>query len=97
MNRTAGVDAFGVSRGLLPLVLAIVGGASIGCAGTASWPSPGTMDQQRRRAELYDPYPDSRSGPAVPELRPREFQLPMAEPEKAQLYSERRRGAMMGF
>lgn len=67
--------------------------AWVGCGpSVAFWQQPGTLQQQRNRASLYDPFPDNQMGPAVQELRPREFSNPLAEPERAQLYSEIRNG-----
>jgi hypothetical protein len=62
--------------------------ASGGCAGNPwglqlprSGPQ-GTLEQQRSRAALHDPYPDAYAGPLSDGMRPREFQTPLPEPVK---------------
>ncbi|MEC7355996.1 MAG: hypothetical protein VXY07_03380 [Planctomycetota bacterium] len=65
---------------------------AIGCQNVATWQPPGTIQQQRNRASMYDPFPDNQMGPPLQELRPREFSSPLAEPARAQLYSEIRNG-----
>ena len=75
------------------IVLALFFAPAIGCANTTSfWNQPGTIQQQRNRASLYDPFPDNQMGPASSDLRPRDFKHQLPEPEKAQLYSEIRDG-----
>ena len=45
---------------------------------------PGTITQQRQRASFYDPYVDVNAGPEVVGGRPRDFQVPLAEPVRSQ-------------
>jgi len=45
---------------------------------------PGTMAAQQYRALEYDPYGDNDAGPEIVGGRPREFQRPLPEPERAQ-------------
>lgn len=72
------------------LALALLGGfvANSGCRGVMAWSEPGTMQNQQNMASLFDPFPDNQMGPDTPELRPREFSRPWAEPRRAQYYSE---------
>jgi len=68
------------------LVLAAALAAAVsGCKGLSgpSWLRPGPTEYQRRAAERFDPYPDQNIAPEVVGGRPREFQQPVAEPERA--------------
>lgn len=69
-------------RWILAGALAVVAG---GCAGTArpNWFHPGPAAYQQRRAERFDPYPEPDVAPEVVGGRPREFQKPASEPERA--------------
>jgi hypothetical protein len=60
-------------------------GVLAGCASVATpnWGQPGTADLQRRRAERFDPYPETDVGPDDSSVRPRGFQQPLAEPLRA--------------
>lgn len=72
---------------LAVLVLALFPG--IGCAGGPfrSWfAPPGTIQQQRARATLHDPYPDQDLGPEVVGGRPREFANQMPEPVRQRYF-----------
>jgi len=63
----------------LPLVVVAVAG----CAGgnsTPMWGWQGTVGQQRSAAHKFDPYPSNTGGPPLPEVRPREYDAPPAEP-----------------
>jgi hypothetical protein len=53
---------------------------STGCRAYQPLNPPGTIDQQRSRAAIHDPFPDNDIGPEVEGGRPREFQKPLAEP-----------------
>lgn len=60
----------------------------IGCAGGPfrNWfAPPGTIQQQRARATLHDPFPDQDLGPEVVGGRPREFQQ-MPEPTRQRYF-----------
>lgn len=69
--------------GLILICLTL--GVLAGCAGVATpnWGQPGTADVQRRRAERFDPYPETDVGPDDASVRPRGFQQPLAEPLRA--------------
>ena len=56
-----------------------------GCQGVAgpSLGSPGTAEEQRMRAQRFDPYPENEAGPPIEGARPREFQTPPAEVERS--------------
>ena len=45
-----------------------------------NWFHPGSVQQQRYRATLHDPYPDRDIAPEVVGGRPREFMRPLPEP-----------------
>ncbi len=50
--------------------------------------SPGTIEQQRFRATLFDPYPNVDIAPHVEGGRPREFQRPLPEAERSRLVQQ---------
>lgn len=57
----------------------LIGAALLmGCASTE------TVEQQRRTAQYYDPYPQPEPGPGMTEVRPPEFAKPRSEPVRAQ-------------
>ena len=54
-----------------------------GCASRPGWGLPwgqGTIDRQKARATVHDPYPLNDIGPEVMGGRPRDFMNPQAEP-----------------
>jgi hypothetical protein len=59
--------------------------SSGGCAGLGrpNWCRPGTAPYQQAKAQRFDPYPDPDMGPEVVGGRPREFQKPIPETERA--------------
>jgi hypothetical protein len=61
--------------------------AAGGCAGyhPRLW-QPGTIQQQRLRATVHDPYPDPDLGPEIDGGRPREYQEPLPEPVRNRLF-----------
>ena len=70
---------------LLPLVVAFI--AAAGC--TAYHPrirNPGTIEQQRLRATIHDPYPDPDLGPKIDGGRPRDYREPLPEPVRNRIY-----------
>ena len=72
-------------RTMLLTLLSLTVAAGTGCRGTAL-PDvfhPGTLEQQRRSAERFDPYPENNLGPAVEGVRPRGFDQPWSEPVDA--------------
>jgi hypothetical protein len=55
-----------------------------GCAqnpqfGRPQWFNPGYAQQQQVRAQFFDPYPTTESGPLDPGARPRDFESPPPE------------------
>lgn len=73
-----------------PIVLcwmAALGPMLAGCAGHQGrfW-RPGTIEQQRLRATIHDPYPDPDLGPWIDGGRPREYERPLPEPVRNRIY-----------
>ncbi|GIW98410.1 MAG: hypothetical protein KatS3mg111_1743 [Pirellulaceae bacterium] len=55
----------------------------VGCANRAGWGfwwGQGTIERQKARAAIHDPYPLNDIGPEVVGGRPREFASPQPEP-----------------
>jgi len=67
----------------LALVLWIA--AAAGCRGVArpDWLHPGTAERQQIRAQQFDPYPESGSGPAMVGTRPMDYRNPPPEVQRA--------------
>ena len=60
-----------------------------GCAGSRyNIFQPGTVDQQRLRATVHDPYSDQDAGPEVVGGRPREYQQQLPEPVRNRIYAD---------
>ena len=71
---------------LLALTCALVGS---GCTGNHPRLShPGTIEQQRLRATIHDPYPDPDLGPNYDGGRPREYLDPLPEPVRNRIYAD---------
>ena len=72
---------------LLAALAPLIGG---GCAvvGERLARSPGTIEQQRLRATIHDPYPDPNAGPEVVGGRPREYSNPLPEPVRNRIYAD---------
>jgi hypothetical protein len=71
---------------LMLIVLSSASGS--GCAGQfPRFSHPGTIEQQRLRALVHDPYPDPDMGPKT-DGRPREFQEPLPEPVRNRIYAD---------
>ena len=68
------------------LVAMCLPGFLSGCADIAppNWFHPGPAEYQRAQAQRTDPYPEPDTGPEVVGARPREFQVPSAEPTRVQ-------------
>jgi len=49
---------------------------------------PGTIEQQRLRSTIHDPYPDPDLGPKIDGGRPREYQEPLPEPVRNRIYAD---------
>lgn len=73
-------------------VLALTLGCALpagGCAGYhPRFSHPGTIEQQRLRATIHDPYPDPDLGPNYDGGRPREYQNPLPEPVRNRIYAD---------
>jgi hypothetical protein len=76
-----------LSRSLMILALASALSAS-GCASGGGWNfwGPGTIQQQRIRATVHDPYPDPDMAPEVVGGRPRDYQQPLPEPVRNRIF-----------
>ena len=48
-----------------------------------NWGAPGTMKQQQARAAVFDPFADNNAAPEIVGGRPREFDKPFTEAERA--------------
>lgn len=64
-----------------------------GCKGMAgpNWLHPGTAKYQQDRAHQFDPYPEVGTGPEMVGVRPREFQVPPPEVQRARQAELRKR------
>jgi hypothetical protein len=61
--------------------------ALVGCTGQhPRLTNPGTIEQQRLRALIHDPYADPDMGPKDPGMRPQEFQKPLPEPVRNRIF-----------
>jgi hypothetical protein len=62
--------------------------AAAGCASHGQYNifQPGTIQQQRLRATVHDPYPDRNLAPEVVGGRPREYQQPLPEPVRNRIF-----------
>ncbi len=68
------------------LLILLVAVPTIGCAQgrLARWFQPqGSIQQQRLRATLHDPYPDQDLGPEVVGGRPRDYSRQLPEPVRS--------------
>lgn len=79
-------------RRLSLLALLITSGA-IGCQHDGSfarptWFHPGTVQQQRIRATVHDPYPDQDKGPPFVDGRPRDYKNALPEPVRNRIYAD---------
>ena len=76
-----------ICRAHIQLTLIAFGLAAVGCAGHPRLLHPGTIQQQRLRATIHDPYPDPDLGPKDGgSARPRDYQEPLPEPVRNRLY-----------
>jgi hypothetical protein len=57
--------------------------AAGGCVSPPRWLHPGPAGDQQRKAERFDPYADNDASPAIAGARPRDFDKPLAEPNRA--------------
>jgi hypothetical protein len=73
--------------------------AALGCANRPGWGthgSQGTIDRQKARAVVHDPFPLNDIGPEVVGGRPREFFNPQPEATRQQLTDQLPRGYTYG-
>jgi len=79
-------------RLLMPYAVVLVLGCALALSGCAGYhprlAHPGTIDQQRLRATIHDPYPDPDLGPNYDGGRPREYQDPLPEAVRNRLYAD---------
>ena len=79
------LDSAGARLGILLLVFS-------GCGLRPQFrDAPGTINYQRSRAVLHDPFPDNSIGPPVDGGRPSGFERPLSEPVRVQSTSPARR------
>jgi hypothetical protein len=58
--------------------------AAVGCVAPPNFTNPGTAIAQQGRAQQFDPFPQTEDlGTNVPGFRPREFQQPIPEANRA--------------
>jgi hypothetical protein len=62
--------------------------AASGCMDHPYLRRPGTIEQQRLRATIHDPYPDPDLGPKIDGGRPREYAQPLPEPVRNRIYAD---------
>jgi hypothetical protein len=69
------------------LIIILFLGTCAGCSSTITWPNwchPGWIDEQRNRAQRFDPYPEVDFNQGMYGTRPRDFQVPASEPHQVQ-------------
>ena len=60
---------------------------ALGCAGRhVNWHFPGTIEQQRLRATIHDPYSDPDLAPNVDGGRPRDYIEPLPQPVRNRIF-----------
>jgi len=78
-------------------LLLIAGGGlviALGCSHPRPLLAPqGPMRMQQNNASYHDPYPDNDAGPEIVGGRPRDFQVPSAEPVRSRRFAESLWGA----
>lgn len=73
--------------------------AATGCQNRFNLSPPGTIGEQRARAQLYDPYPDNDLGPPIVGGRPLGFDRPSAQPRRLQQdnpFAKKKSGSAFG-
>jgi hypothetical protein len=76
-----------MSRCRALLILVVIAVCLPGCG--VSRPklrAPGTVQQQRANAMMFDPFTDQDVGPEVVGGRPKDFQKPLSDPERSRLF-----------
>jgi len=69
----------------LALPVAVLAAGLSGCVAPPNWRSPGTVECQRGRARVADPYPQSDTAPPIAGGRPRQFDAPRTEVVRTQV------------
>jgi hypothetical protein len=65
----------------------LVAAGVVGCRGDRGLlQPPGTIEKQRFDATVFDPYADNDIAPEVEGGRPKDFQRPLSEPSRSQLF-----------
>ncbi len=72
-----------MNRLFFPVAACVLLGLS-GCKGYHNpFSPPGTIQQQRLSASVYDPYADNDAGPEIVGGRPRDYQKPWSEADRS--------------
>ncbi len=77
------------ARSILAISLLMASAACLGCRSTAMptiVPS-GSAEYQQQVGNKFDPYPDPDVGPPVVGGRPRDYQNPVSEPQRARFWN----------
>ena len=69
-------------RWLVLVGVVLAGGCQWDHIAMPQWRDPGTERDKQKRDRQFDPYPTTAVGPAIPGLRPREFDVPSAGPHR---------------
>ena len=66
-------------------LMAVLALGTTGCQGLAgpNWFAPGPAEYQQARAQRFDPYPENEAGPPVVGARPRGYEKPLPEVDRA--------------
>jgi hypothetical protein len=68
----------------LVALAAVIAAGTFGCQGAPStYVRPGPVEYQQARAQRFDPYPENDTGPPIVGGRPREFENPPPEVQRA--------------
>ena len=78
-----------VTNNIKLLIATCLAVTTAGCNLPRPWfGPPGPVRYQQNNASYHDPYPDNEAGPEVVGGRPRDFQLPRAEPVRDRVYTD---------
>ncbi|HMO13458.1 MAG TPA: hypothetical protein PKD64_02420 [Pirellulaceae bacterium] len=72
------------SSSLLVVICILLVPVTSGCGIRPWFGPPGTVNQQRNNAALYDPFPDNSAGPAIVGGRPLGYDTPRVNQRTAQ-------------
>ncbi len=76
-----------MSRCCSLLLVVVLAAGIFGCRTNRSkLLSPGSVQQQRSNAMLFDPFTDEDAGPEVVGGRPKDYQKPLSESERSRLF-----------